>query len=534
MATLPNAPGSSLLDWVDDVPPNIKTELKNRYDELSHLQQEQVQMGTTVPQLYGSLSRFVANPSTVSVETYKRMLDTDETIGSGLDFLNLAMIARFGDYKHKNKKIERFVRRALERMEGSWHENLDEMLSAEWAGFSVTEQVWKFDQDFDGYPAFVPKKLVTYPPLTMVFAVNRHGEVMPDGIYQYQRFHNTFFNSYVYGLSNGELDGFRPDLYASTGDFPYPIRIAADLTYLTVKIPKDHVIHLRSSSTGKFQNPYGRSLLRRVYKNWVSKDAFLKMWVVAADRKGTPLLVGYAAPNDTVQQQNMYEDPHRSAPVSAMRADVAMAETMKTIHNSSFVVLPGKKGETYEVEAIQQTGDMNIFKDGIEYFNRAIMRGLLIPPLAFSSGDGAGSYALGESHKKIFNQVIDGKLKVYKQMLLDQFIRKIIAYNFPEPEYIADGYGEFALEEPDVEMMEKLSNIFQTLTTNGYMTPEAQEDMDFVREKMNMVKKAAEPLPVEPGSEVPPNTPGGDGPEQAKPNPELGEEEDFMPPNYRI
>jgi hypothetical protein len=44
--------------------------------------------------------------------------------------------------------------------------------------------------------------------------------------------------------------------------------------------------------------------------------------------------------------------------------------------------------------------------------------------------------------------------------------------------------------------MERLANVFSSLTTNGYMTPEAQEDMDHVSEKMGLPKgrKAAEPL----------------------------------------
>lgn len=523
---------SSLLDWVDDdsVTPNIKTELKNRYDELTHLQTEQVQMGTSVPQLYGSLSRFVANPSTVSVETYKRMLDTDETIGSGIDFRNLALIARFGDYKHPIPEIEKFVQRAINQMDGSWHENLDEMLSAEWSGFSVTEQVWEFQKDFDGVPAFVPRKLVTYQPLTLVFAVNRHGEVLPDGIYQYQRFHNTFFNSYVYGISNGDLDGFRPDLFASVGDFPYPIRIAADLTYLTVKIPKDKVIHIRSSSTGKFNNPYGRSILRRIYKNWVLKDAFLKMWLVAADRKGTPLVVGYAAPNDSVLQE-----PRRDGQPEPERADVAMGNAMRTIHNSSFIVLPGRKTETYEIEAIQVQGDMNVFKDGIDYFNKAIMRGLLIPALVMNGGDGAGSYALGQEHSKMFRQIIDGSLKPYKQAILDQFVRKIIAYNFPKAMWEKHGYGEFVLEEHDTELMEKLATIFGTLTDKGFMTPESQTDMDYVRDKMGMPPSlAAAPMPmVQPGDNLntDPNDPNA---QENKEDPEQQEEEDELPPNYKV
>jgi hypothetical protein len=480
MATLPSNASSSLLDWVDDVPANIRSELKNRYDELTTLESEQVQMGTSVPQLYGSLSRFIANPSTVSVETYKRMLDTDETIGAGIDFMNQALIARFGEYKHPVPEIEEFVRRAIDQMDGSWHEMLDEMFSAEWSGFSVTEQLWAFEHDFDGFPAFVPRKLVTYAPLTMVFAVNRHGEVLPDGIYQYQRFHNTFGTSYLHGIDQGDLNGWRPDTFASVGDFPYPIRIAADLTYLTVKIPKDKVIHLRSSSTGKFNNPYGRSILRRIYKSWVMKDAFLKMWIVAADKKGTPLVVGYAAPNDTV----MEEARQHGEPIP-QRADVAMANAFRNMHNSSFMVFPGKKGETYDIEAIQIQGDTNVYKDGVEYFNKAIMRGLLIPPLVLG-GDGGGSFSLGQEHNKIFKQVIDGKLKVYKQNIIDQWVTKIIAYNFPKKMWEKHGAGEFLLEEFDPEVMEKLANIFKQLTDDGYMSPESQQDMDEVRQKMNL------------------------------------------------
>lgn len=521
----------SMLDWIDDVPPNIKEELRNRYDELSRLEKEQVQMGTVAPQLYGSLSRFIANPSTVSVETYKRMLDTDETIGSGIDFLNLALIARFGDYKHPSKEIQDFVRRALQQMEGSWHENLDEMFSAEWAGFSVTEQVWDYKQNFDGVPAFVPTKLVTYPPLTMVFAVNRHGEVLHDGIYQYQRFHNTFFNSYAGGIRTGELDGFRPDLYASVGDYPYPIRIAADLTYLTVKIPKNKVIHLRSSSTGKFNNPYGRSILRRAYKNWVAKDAFLKMWIVAADRKGTPLIVGYASPNDTVL--NKLDGRQDNDPTKGTRADVAMGNVFKTIHNSSFVVLPGRKGEMYEVESINTQGDMNVFKDGTEYYNKALMRSMLLPPLLLGGGDGVGSYALSDTHSKVFYQTTDGKLKPYKQGILWQFISKIIAYNFPKHAWEKDGIGEFVLEEHDPDVMEKLANIYGGLTDRGYMTPEEQTDMDHVREKMGMEPKAAaepldQPMPGEVSAD-PQNSQGGN---PAKPP--ADDDEEKLPPNYAL
>lgn len=489
----------------NSVPFDIQYELEQRSKELSALEKGTLEMGTTVPNLYGALGKFIANPSTVSVETYKRILDTDETVGSGLDFMNLCMIARWGEYKHKNQEIQKFVRRALQMMEGSWHQNLDDMLSAEWAGFSVTEKVWKMEKDFDGKPAYVPRKLVTYPPLTIVFAVDRSGDVLPDGIYQYQRYYNSVLNNYNSGiLGRNDRDGFRPDLYAASGDFPYPIRVASDISYLTVKIPKEKCIHLTSSSTGRFNNPYGRSILRRSYKNWVLKDAFLKMWLVAADKKGTPLVVGYAAPNDTVLEGKTGEK---------VRSDLGMANTLKNMHNSSFIVLPGMKGETYDIEAIQSQGDLNVFKDGIDYFNKALMRSMLIPSLVMTGGDGAGSYALGQEHHKVFAKIIDGKLKPYKETILTDLIEPLIAYNFPRAIWEKDGVGDFALDEFDPELLEKMSTIYANLTNVGYMAPEEQQDMDVVREKMGLGKgKARKPIdPIEELTATVDELEGGDG-----------------------
>lgn len=483
-----------MLDFIDDVPPNVLDELTRRFEELTRLEKDQTQMGTAIPQLYGSLSKFVANPSSVSVETYKRMLDTDETIGAGVDFLIMAMCARMGTYKHKSKEITDFVNQALGQMETSWHQNLSEMFSAEWAGFSGTEKVWQYDSNFGGMPAYRPKKLVTYPPLTLIFAVNRNGDILPDGIFQYQRYHNSLYHSGTPGGSrSGDLDGFRPDLYASVGDFPYPIRVAADLSYMTVKIPQHKMIHLTSSSTGNFANPYGRSLLRRAYKNWVAKDAFLKMWVVAADRKGTPLLVGFADASATVDKKGEADGNQNSDTGTAPNM---MAAALRTIHNSSFVVLPGKKGEVYDIEAVAIQGDMNVFKDGTQYFNTAMLRALLIPPLIMG-GDGGGSFSLGQEHHKLFNKIVDGKLKPYKQGITQQFIRPMIGYNFPRAAWEKDGLGEFVLEEYDTELMEKLANVFGNITDKGYMSAEDQADMDTVRGKLGLPdKKVAQVLNI--------------------------------------
>lgn len=496
MPFLPEMSGNS-----DRIPSNILDEIQGRFDEISQLDRDQMQMGTQVPQLYGSLARYIANPSTVSVETFRRMVDTDETLGAGLDFLKLALLGRFGEYKHPSKEITEFVKRCLNNMETPWGTCLMDMFSAEEMGFYVGEKVWQYDENFGGMPAYRPKKIVGYPQLTIVFSVDMHGELLPEGIHQYQRYHNSFMHSaFPYGgLLANDLNGFRPDLYASVGDFPYPIRVAADLAYMTMRMPRHKCIHLTSSVSGAMGNPYGKSRLRRAYKSWVSKDATLKMWLVAADRKGTPLVIAYADPHLTVEGQT--EGNQAGGNINGQQGSLIdmVAAALKNVHNSSFVVMPGKKGEAVEVDSVDVTGDLNVFKDAVGYHNQAMMRSLLIPPLVMG-GDGGGSFALGQEHHKIFGRSVDGMLKVYKPNILQQLIQPMIAYNFPRSAWQKDGLGEFVLEEYDIEAMEKLANVYGSLVTSGFMTPEDQVDMDEVRKRIPMAPKPAKaPVVALPG-----------------------------------
>src|SRR5690606_29527644 len=67
-----------------------------------------------------------------------------------------------------------------------------------------------------------------------------------------------------------------------------------------------HYVH-----NGRFGNPYGSSAGRRVYKNWLLKDALLRMWATALDRFGTPLLAA-------IVPDMMVEDPETHEEISAL------------------------------------------------------------------------------------------------------------------------------------------------------------------------------------------------------------------------
>ena len=92
-------------DNIETPDPLLDETLYARRVELETLKDLEAQRGTPIPALYNQFYRFIANPSSVSVETFKRMIDTDDTIGSGVDFLTTALAARLGRYEHPSKEI---------------------------------------------------------------------------------------------------------------------------------------------------------------------------------------------------------------------------------------------------------------------------------------------------------------------------------------------------------------------------------------------------------------------------------------------
>lgn len=459
-----------------------------RHVEVESWKDLTVQRGTPIPALFNQFYKFIQNPSTVSVETFKRMVDTDDTIGSGVDFLTTCLVARLGMYQHPSKEITAWVNAALGKIQGGWGKAVKELLSASWAGFAVQEKVWANTPD-----GWIVKKLVTLPPGTLLFETHRTGELTSDGILQYQRNYNpanlAFGSGSLFGFASGGISGsMRNDPYAKFGDFPFPIRTANTYSYLSIRIPIEKCIHYSFDAQGNFGNPYGRSLLRRAYKWYVMKDAFLQMLSVALDRKGTPLTVCFADQNTTLLDQSR----DRSAQTinqkgnanAGIRADQAAAQAFRNIHNDSFLVLPGKKGQIYDLDFVPQASNASDFLDSIKLCDRGIMRSLLLPSLVFTSGDGTGSFALGQEHAKTFDKICDGTLDGTKDCLLTQYVQHMLAYNFPRSAWEKDGFGSFQKNELSIDEVEKEMNVIEKAVNTGVVDTNDLNDLNSIRSKL--------------------------------------------------
>ncbi len=518
---------------VDVMDPAQEERLYAQHAEVKTFKDLQEQRGTPIPALFSQFFKFIQNPSTVSVETYKRMIDTDDTVGSGVDFLTICLMARLGRYQHKSHEITKFVNDALEKIDGGWQTSFKEGLSAVWNGFTVQEKVWKNTEE-----GFLIDSLVTLPPSTILLECERNGRIAEDGILQYQRNYNSHLNGQGVGFFGGNTGsssyGFRgnsnrPDAYAKLGDFPYPIRVGHTYAYMSIRIPKAKVIHFAYDAQGRFGNPYGRSLLRRIYKYYVLKDAFLNMLAVALDRKGTPLTVVFADPNQTMLDAKGFDPSKKPNQQKTIRPEEAVRQAFANVHNDSTIILPGKKDQMFGIETISQASNASDFIAALDFCNKSSLRGLLIPSLIFGNGDGTGSFALGAEHSKTFDKILDGMLYAPKEAYKNQLIKELIAYNFPQSAWKKDGLGDFGKRDLSKDELDKEMEMYEKGMNLGVIDATDLNDLNKMREAMGFEERdkiVHHNMPLLPGEEngLQPN--GVLKPNEAKPGPsENGQDE---------
>lgn len=483
-------PQTGPISLIDEFhPPEAEDEFEEmlyaRHVEIETFEDLKVQRSTPIPAMFNQFYKYIQNPSSVSVDTFKRMIDTDDTMGSGVDFLTTCLAARIGDYQHPSDEITKWVHTALDLVEGGFTNVIKELLSASWAGFSVAEKIWENNSH-----GFIPRKIVTLPPSTILLETERTGEITKDGILQYQRNFNPWlmgrglnFYGAIPGIGSG-IDHGKPDTFAKFGDLPFPLRVANSFNYLSIRIPRQKCIHYAFDAQGKLGNPYGRSLLRRAYKYYVMKDAFLQMMAVALDRKGTALTVVYCDPHATL------EDPTKVTPGQnpsgkrdvGMRADEAGKHAFKNIHNDSVIFLPGKKGEIFDVEFMPQAPNTTDFISALDFCNKSMLRAMLVPSLIFGNGDGTGSYSLGQEHAKTFDKILDGINAGLVQTLVQQLIKEMIAYNFPESAWKKDGLGSFTKRTLSQDEQDKEMEKFEKGVNLGIIDQTDLKDQNKMRE----------------------------------------------------
>jgi len=416
------------------------------------------QVGSTLSRGPGMLTQYLTPQDTSRLIEFERAAKTDETVGTGIEFMKLALIASLQEYRHPDAEIQKFVRKALEEMSSPIEYAIGELVESSLTfGYSVSEILWKL---VDGKVQL--DEMINYHPASILVVPNVHGR-----------------------LIEGPLDNpyYQPPATIShTGVWQIGVNGA---TYNNLPLNKICLtIH------GKRSGIYtGTSAIQRVYKNWLLKDIVLEMYNVALDRYGTP--VAYAVVPSGVTP-DLVNDP-ATGKTRNMTIREAAETAMSNMHRGTALVFqrPSMQDDI-KIDTLTTGNNFgSVFLDAINYYNRAIFRGLLIPQLLLEEGS-AGLSSPGQIHWNTFRLMVKALAREIVEPFCKQVIGRMIQLNYRDTRC-----GGFVIDPYDPSAAQTMASIFDKLVTNGFLSRSDEDDINEVREMFGLPTKDIKPALTE-------------------------------------
>lgn len=436
--------------------------------------EKSTQIGSTIPRHYFASESFTLNPSAISAGLILKLVETDETIMSAVEFKILMLVSKIGDYDHSNPEIKDMVQNFLKNLRyPAWIETLESFASSYITGFSVSEIVCGLNEKMQKVPVRVP----TYHPSTIAFETDRNGLITENGILQFIE-----MNSYEYGNPNERFATVSRysrirNPFVTPDDRPMPTPLPGLNGYGMVRIPRDKVVHITNKAYLSFGSPYGKTSVRAVHLAWQMKCFFIKQMGITSKKNGTPTIVGQA-PHAGVEVEITYPDGRKEnlSPQEALRKMLEDRES-----NDSIVI--GAEEEGYKINVVQNTATLDGLIAAVNLMNVLIFRGFLMPSLIMTDGS-SGSRSLGDKHFDIVNRIADVDAKKFKGAIIRDLIEPTIKENFGEQE----DYGSFLERPASIEEQEKMSTIVSQMTTDGFLSASSEADREWVRSNLGAPK----------------------------------------------
>ena len=340
---------------------------------------------------------------------YKQMLSDDETIGTGLEYLTGRVVSRIGTYSHEDTRIKELVDRSIESIRGTLTDVRRGILRDSFAyGYGVGEFTVKNEGG-----KWILSSIQILDPTSLEFKMEKFAD-----------------NSYGVGV------------------------VVQDTGMGEVEIPAGKCI---IKTYGDSTTPYGKSLLRRCYRWWSFKKSIPKMWAVALERYGTPMLFG--------RTDNREDRKRLEAVFSNLYSNAHLVTDTKTEIQTLYSPSGGIGGG---------------YMTALDQCDKMMYRAMFLPSL-LGSGENGGSYSLGQVHSELFNATAAALAEDYIDTELEQLWRPLIEWNFGPQE----NYGDFMIMDA-MPIGEKaaMSSMYLTLAQTGILSPES--DRKWVRESLGL------------------------------------------------
>lgn len=340
---------------------------------------------------------------------YKDMVSNDETISTALEYLTGGITAKIGSYVHNDERIQELVERSIESVRGTMTEIRRSILRDSFAyGFGIGEFTIKAENS-----SWLLSSIQILDPTSVELRMTQFED-----------------NSYGVGA------------------------VVQKAGFNDVEVPAGKCI---IKTYGDSTTPYGRSLLRRCYRWWSFKKAIPKLWAVALERFGMPILHAKTHGNTKA--------------VDNLKVSLANLESRSYIVTDT---------ET-EINAVSSTGVISdSYSLAEEYCDKMIYRAMFLPPL-LGAGEYGGSYSLGKVHMDQFDKTVTALAVDYIDTELECLWRPLIEWNFGPQ----DNYGNFIINDLISSDEKKiLSEMTLNLANSGVIDPDS--DRNWIREQLGL------------------------------------------------
>lgn len=256
-------------------------------------------------------------------------------------------------------------------------------------------------------------------------------------------------------------------------------------------------------------NYYGRSLLDAALDPWADHAAIRAFHARYLERFGEPVVIARAPAGKSIANAHLIEAAVAAGnpppdPVLEDNLDTALAMG-ENLRNHSVVALPssllfgadGKPtGYAWNLEFLEAKGGSGTdFLEALRECDRRIARAMFVPDLLTANDQAVGSNALGQTHKGVWHESVEGRLDDYSRQITEQLLEPVRVLN----------YGENAAPVRLVfspianEAVDRLWKLVEILASGGRLPVDVDELADGLG--IPLLDDDARPAPTPPAEE---------------------------------
>lgn len=366
-----------------------------------------------VAQIVADILAEVSREDTIPVAEYIEMLQTSPVIGAAVELKVLISLQKMGAYTNTDDKYKDFIVKNFEVMRGSLQLSIMELYSVGPIGFACAE--WA--------------------------PIQRDGSWMLDRIQILDPRKYTFYGK------GGEVEHI---LYAGEdGD---------------IIVPYDRVIHLTNQAHIAFGSVYGVAECKRAYAAYKAWKIVVAAALIAARRRGEPIMIGFADPSEQVSiGQN------DDGSIAYVNGTQALADSLQDLENNS--VMATSVANRVEMIAAAE-GDLIL--SVLKVLEQYQLLAFLVPE-SILTASGIGDSNLNTGHRSTLDATITATVNQIKERLIEDVVRPLLVWEFGEK---VESFGEFAVGDAQPE--DGAIDILKVLIDAVYNNVFSAQDLDVI------------------------------------------------------